>query len=185
MRDKPGRSSPMALSQKIAATALGILLLGGMARSAQNTAPGPDLVGIAATKAMHGELKHAIETNTLAQILASHVAIQNQQLIASTEQALRAQDALAAVAAERKAAEAEVARLAQHLAGQLTPADRNASNALWATATANQQKAAQREQALNAQLKRLGEEQTTRRAKLEEASGRLDDIEKSLGPARQ
>ena len=175
----------MALSQKIAATALGILLLGGMARSAQNTVPGPDQAGIAATKAMHAELKHAIETNTLAQILASHVAIQNQQLIAITEQGLKTQDALAGAAAERKAADAEVAQLAQHLAGQLTPADRNASNALWAAATANQQQAAQREQALNAQLKNLGEAQTTRKAKLDETSRRLDEIEKSLGSARQ
>ena len=107
----------MTLARTLGVVAMA-LLLGGAAPSGQgNRVPGPDLAGIADTKAMHAAIIRAIEANTRAQIVIAHLASQDARVAAVTLQVIDAQRASLDATRARIDSETEIRRLARDRTG--------------------------------------------------------------------
>src|SRR4051812_39626064 len=89
------RQAQMTFSQRLGVAILAVLLLGGVAGSAQNTVPGPDQAGLfAAVTAMRADMNRALETSTRAQVLIAQLASQDARVTAVTLQVVDAQRAV-------------------------------------------------------------------------------------------
>jgi chromosome segregation ATPase len=172
----------MTFSRKRGAAALTVLLLAGVTVSSQNKVPGPDLAGIAETKAMHAELIRAIQANTRAQIVIARLASQDARVAAATAQAADAQRELAEVRRAVMAADAEIRRLNLSLSGQ-PPAQRAEISKEIVEKRAEAADLRKQEQGMRAELTKLQRALAAEQTRRNELSAQLDELERSL-PSR-
>ena len=170
----------MATSQRIALGALLVLLLGGIAGSAQNTVPGPDQAGVfAAIKAMHADLKLTLEANTRAQIVIARLATQDARVTAATTELAEAQRRLRVQSRERTRTEAEIRSLTQSLARQ----DGDLRVATTQTIADNRralQDFQHREQDVRSQFARAQQALGAEQARRNGLDAKLDELERAL-----
>ena len=169
----------MTLARTLGVVAMA-LLLGGAAPSGQgNRVPGPDLAGIADTKAMHAAIIRAVEASTRAQIVIAHLASQDARVAAVTLQVIDAQRASVDATRARIDSETEIRRLAQIQPGTQPQARVSTPQEL----SEQRQVLVDRqreEQAARNRLVTLQKSLEAEQAKRAELAARLDELERSL-----
>jgi len=169
----------MTLSSAVGVAAVAVLL-GGAAISGQgNRVPGPDLAGIAETKAMHTEIIRAIEANTRTHIVIARLASQDARVSAAIALLAGAQRELNDTASARMAADGEIRRLSQEVS-RLPAADRAAGYKELSEKRTEATALRTQEQALRTQLPKLQQALSAEQTRRTELSGQLDQLEASL-----
>jgi hypothetical protein len=169
----------MKLSRTLGVAAA-TLVLGAVAISGQNRVPGPDLAGIAETKAMHAGVIQAIETNTRTQIVIARLASLDARVAALTLQVVDAQRAYLDATRARIDTETEIRRLSQ-----IQPRTQPQPRASTPQEVVEQQQVLadrqREEQAARGRLSTLQRSLDAEQSKRTDLNSRLDDLERSLG----
>ena len=169
----------MTLARTLGVVAMALLLDGAAPSGQGNRVPGPDLAGIADTKAMHAAIIRAIEANTRAQIVIAHLASQDARVAAVTLQVIDAQRASLDATRARIDSETEIRRLAQIQPGTQPQARVSTPQEL----SEQRQVLVDRqreEQAARNRLVTLQKSLEAEQAKRTELAARLDELERSL-----
>ena len=170
----------MTRNLTLASALLGVLVLGSAVGLAQNAFPGPDQAGLfAEVKAMHADMKRAIEANTRAQIVTARLASQDARVATASAQVADAQSELAEATKARTDAENSIRRLTQSLADQQGEL-RAATSRDIAETRRELGDLQHREQAARAELAKMQQASAAERTRRNELSVRLDELEQTL-----